>query len=239
MVKLISEAYSVYQLEVVQHNKVYQRYADDFINSHIYHDAADAWSKNQHNKNIGILKTLLYERYEIVLQYFSKQGLSEDDIEIMTNLLDTTEAAYLTTPLQSESQPISTVEPPAIIPNFECSFDTTSIHLLVRCANGLQIFKEKVTYEDMASLFSCKPVRKLTAANNGFVAVFFKGLSSRGLIVSNWQNVISTHQLILSSSRKTHLTQKSLSCALYQYCDKPWSSKYGLLDKYLDELCKD
>ena len=237
--KLISEAYGVYQSEVLQHNKVYQRYADDFINSHVYHDAADAWSKNQHNKNIGILKTLLYERYEIVLQYFSKQDLSEDEIEIMINLLDTTEAAYLTTPPQSEAQPISTLDAPAIIPNFECSFDSTSINLLVRCVNSLQIFKEKVTFEDISSLFSCKPVRKLTAANNGFVAVFFYSLCCRHLIVSNWQNVISTHKLILSSSRKTHLTQKSLSGALYQYCNKPLSSKYSLLDKYLDELRKD
>ena len=220
--------------------KVYQRYADDFVNSHIYHDATDAWSKNQHNVNIGILKTLLYERYDIVYKFFSAQGTTVTDVEEIIHLLDTTEAPYLTTPDQTDTDPTSSVVPSAIFPNFECSFDDTSIHLIVRCVNGLQIFKEKVTFEDIASLFACKPIRKLTATNNGFVAVFFKALCSRGLIVSNWQNVISVHNLILSSSRKAFLNQKSLSAGLYQYGEKKqWTSKDDLLNKYLDELCKE
>ena len=167
----------------------------------------------------------------MVLQFFNKSVLTEAEVEKIIYLLDTTESAYLNSSVVPEFQTTTTVESPTIHPNFECSFDAHSLLSIVHCVNELQIFREKVTYEDMASLFACKPLRKLTATNNGFVAVFFRALSARGLIVSNWQHVISIHKLILSSSRKAFLTQKSLSGGLYQYGEKQWSSKDDLLNR--------
>ena len=47
MLELLHEAYDLYQVEVVNQGKLYQRYADDFVYSHEFHDAIDAWSKNE------------------------------------------------------------------------------------------------------------------------------------------------------------------------------------------------
>ena len=51
MLELLNEAYDLYQVEVVNQGKLYQRYADDFVYSHEFHDAIDAWSKNEHQIN--------------------------------------------------------------------------------------------------------------------------------------------------------------------------------------------
>ena len=56
--------------EVVNQNKRYLRFAEDFINSHKFHDAKDARSKNEHEKNLGIIKALLFGNRKIVEKYF-------------------------------------------------------------------------------------------------------------------------------------------------------------------------
>ena len=48
--------------EVVNQNKRYLRFAEDFINSHKFHDAKDARSKNEHEKNLGIIKAFIAVR---------------------------------------------------------------------------------------------------------------------------------------------------------------------------------
>ena len=58
--KLCRELNSQYMAEVVNQNKRYLRFAEDFINSHKFHDAKDARSKNEHEKNLGIIKALLF-----------------------------------------------------------------------------------------------------------------------------------------------------------------------------------
>jgi len=47
LLEMLREAYDLYQVEVVNQGKLYQRYADDFVYSHEFHDAIDAWSKNE------------------------------------------------------------------------------------------------------------------------------------------------------------------------------------------------
>ena len=66
MLELLNEAYDLYQVEVVNQGKLYQRYADDFVYSHEFHDAIDAWSKNEHQKNYRILDSLLTNRRDLV-----------------------------------------------------------------------------------------------------------------------------------------------------------------------------
>lgn len=70
LLEMLREAYDLYQVEVVNQGKLYQRYADDFVYSHEFHDDLDAWSKNEHQKNYRILDSLLSIE-ETLLSYFS------------------------------------------------------------------------------------------------------------------------------------------------------------------------
>ena len=59
MLELLHEAYDLYQVEVVNQGKLYQRYADDFVYSHEFHDAIDAWSKNESEVSETELREML------------------------------------------------------------------------------------------------------------------------------------------------------------------------------------
>ena len=63
------EAHETYVAEVINFGKRYERFAEDFLNSNLHHDAEDALSKNQHAKNFAIIKGLLL-RKELVQKYF-------------------------------------------------------------------------------------------------------------------------------------------------------------------------
>ena len=53
----------------------------DFIHSTQYHDATDAWSKNEHQKNYCIVSELLENHEKLVCQYFSQSTLDETQIK--------------------------------------------------------------------------------------------------------------------------------------------------------------
>lgn len=57
--RLVYQAHEVYKAEVLTHRKCYRRFMLDFIHSTQYHDATDAWSKNEHQKNYCIVSELL------------------------------------------------------------------------------------------------------------------------------------------------------------------------------------
>lgn len=222
---LLNEAFDLYEIEVKGLLKSYYRYSEDFVNSHIYCDAADAWSKNEHNKNVGIIRFLLLERYDLVQQFFSKPRLSERDLNELIHLI-----AFS---VRSSDNGFTNHKS---YYDFDCNLDSESICTLVKCANKFSLFKSKVSYEDIKSLFECSPSKKLIAQNNGLLAIFFNYLKSKNIIAPTWQSVISSRHLIYSSNEKDFLTQKNLSAALYQYSMKKGSKKVIMMFNILNSL---
>ena len=62
---------------VVINGMTYDRFRDDFINSHTFHDEADAACKNDHQVNLGRIGSLLSLREELVRKY-SVTDLNEE-----------------------------------------------------------------------------------------------------------------------------------------------------------------
>ena len=79
---MLHEAYDLFQVEVINQGKLYQRYADDFVYSHEFHDAIDAWSKNEHQKNYRIVDSLLSNRRDLVETYFNKEEIDDADLMV-------------------------------------------------------------------------------------------------------------------------------------------------------------
>ena len=52
----------MYQSEVATGRKLYKLFALDFLNSHHHTDRRDAAGLNEHRKNLGILKGILFAR---------------------------------------------------------------------------------------------------------------------------------------------------------------------------------
>lgn len=206
---LYKSAFRSYQQEVVGGGKLYDRYATDFLNSHTYTDCMDAAGMNNHLTNLGIMTDLLKTRKDLVVRFFGRQKFSHEDFIDMQRLLDTTDA--------SGPIPIDNLLPNGGNDNphtFECIFSSIQMSLIVHCANEAHLFSGPVTESDMQSLFDCKPATPLRSANNRRVAMFFDSLCEQDLICKQWQQVIATHGLVLSSADGKPLKCGNLSSAL-------------------------
>ena len=59
----------MFRKAVVEQGFKYDRIREDFINSHTFHDAADADSRNDHKVNLGRIGSLLSTRDDLVRKY--------------------------------------------------------------------------------------------------------------------------------------------------------------------------
>lgn len=206
---LYKSAYTSYQKEVVGNGKLYHRYVNDFLNSHTYADCFDATGMNIHQMNLGIMNTLLRSRRDLVELYFNEKSFTREHFVVMQRMLDTTKVPG-TDPVGHHYS-----EDADEIPyTFECMFTPTQMSLITRCANETHLFSHPVTEQEMESLFSCNPERPLKSANNRRVAIFFDSLCERNLICKQWQLVIATHGLVLSSANSEPLKCGNISTAL-------------------------
>ena len=235
---MVREAHQTYVAEVMNLGKRYERFAEDFLNSNLYHDAEDALSKNQHAKNYAIIKGLLL-RKELVQKYFVASDLKDEDIKHLLNIHDTTAPPSLS--VLSINRTDSGHSLPAIFvsgssSDFKPNIPSEAIDLIVHCVNEAGLFREKVSQQDMLSFFSCATDKKFISSNSRLVAMFFDGIAEKCYITDAWQHVIEQHQLIISSSGKKLLTAKDLSSSLYQNNEKTSKSKEKALSKLLEML---
>ena len=82
---MVEQAYVSYKEEVVTRQKSYRRYVLDFIHSKRFHDATDAWSKNEHQKNYHTVIELLRKHERLVRKHFDHDILDENGISTLLN----------------------------------------------------------------------------------------------------------------------------------------------------------
>lgn len=198
---LFMEAYRRYQSEVIGCGKSYDRYADDFICDHRFNYAVSALEANQKYTNLNRIDTLLMERRDLVEKYFSSKVFGPTDFAAMFSEFNRGKAPAIPTVAATKSM------------NFGCDLTARQTQAIADIANDLNIFRQKVSGEDMANLFSPSPDIRLMSANNRKLAILFDSLSYEKLIVGDWQKVIAATGIIISSANAA-LTQSKLSTAL-------------------------
>lgn len=227
LLELCHEAYDLYQVEVIHSNKLYQRFADDFVYSHEFHDALDARSKNEHQKNFNIIKTLLWERRDLIELFFSQPSLSDNSINELINLFNSTTSI----PNKNASHVPSAGER-----SFDCCLTKDEYVILAECCNTMEIFTSKVSVEQIISLLDGSLTKPLRSNNNRYLAYLFEQLSIRSLIVKNWQIVIDCKKQIYSSSGNTFLTQRAVASALHQVSAGGMSATCKMIYDYADQI---
>lgn len=195
------EAHRRYQSEVIGCGKSYERYADDFICDHRFNYAVSALEANQKYTNLNRIDTLLMERRDLVEKYFSSKVFGPTDFAAMFSEFNRGTA------------PISPVIAGGKTMNFGCDLTAMQTQAIADIANDLNIFRQPVSGEDMAKLFSPSPHIRLISANNRKLAILFDSLSYEKLIAGDWQKVIAATGVIISSANAP-LTQSKLSTAL-------------------------
>lgn len=83
--RLVEQAQKSYKDEVTTRQKSYRRYVLDFTHSHRFHDANDAWSKNEHLKNYHTVIELLGKHEILIRKHFDHDLLDENGIIKLLN----------------------------------------------------------------------------------------------------------------------------------------------------------
>ena len=197
----------------------YDRFREDFINSHTFHAVRNPVIKNDHQVNLGRIAALLMNREDLVRKYYSGVSDHETFLSCMRELM-----------LEGGGRP------KARSLNFECFFSDKVLTLLAQAANDIPLFRRPVSSKDMGRLFnecSANDGDPLVANKNTVLAYFFSQMNSYGLITASYQLVIATNRLIMGSRGREYLNQHDLSVALVRYGMKDRPAKMRI-DRWVD-----
>ena len=185
--ELYETAYAEFQTQFVTGRKTYHRYVTDFISFNLLIDSSDISSWKQHTMNINSMFDLLANRKDLVLKYFSQDGLTRQEFRKLHQEFNTTET------VAEESNDYGAAD-----------YVPTSLS----CFNDIQL---------SLIAFSCSLDRPLQVSNNGLAALFLDCLRSEHLISHNWQKVIADYQLLCSYKTKKVLKRTDISTSLSEY----------------------
>lgn len=237
--RLVRQAHETYKAEVSTRQKSYRRYALDFIHSKQFHDAKDAWSKNEHQKNYHTVADLLREHEKLVCRYFNRETF--DDPEV-ADLLNEFYAFDLPAPAHIHSGREDRECPPPSLSNtaIEPALDKNTLDLIVQLANEVGLFKEVLNADDVIARYATDTLRTTTSRNNTRLVVLLDKLASNGIIPYHWQATIAKKMLIISSSGKKYLDQHDMSSTLNRSKETPSSIEekrfLSIIDKYIKRI---
>lgn len=131
--------------------KRYNRYVDDFINSHRYINCNSAICRNCHEMNIHIAKGLLTECTHLIQSFFAASDFSFEKCMELQRKYDRSEPL----PPSIEHHAGRDIKAPPL--SFGCNFTQEQMTGIVSCTNTYHLFYvSEVCIEDMEALFSCK-----------------------------------------------------------------------------------
>ena len=200
----------MYQSEVVTGGKLYKLFAMDFLNSHHHIDRRDAEGLNEHQKNLGILRRILFTRKDLLVR-FSEAGTPDDaTLKDLLHLYYTTEAP----PGQEAGAAVSVPSKQNHSLSLGCCLDDDQLSLIADCANEARVFVEVLDASILRSLLEGKLAVPLRSRNNRMLSYFFDQLCRHGLILSRWQNLLEQAGSILGPKDNKPLRHEQFSNAL-------------------------
>ena len=218
---LLSEARVIYLQDVIADGKRYNRYVNDFVNSHRYINCNDAVCRNCHEMNIHIVKGLLHDCAGLVKKFFTADTFSFEDCMRLKWKYD----FY-------ESSPGSPgADNPAHTPplSFGCNFSREQMKGIAACATAFHLFcVSTLRIEDMEALFSCKEGFHIRVNNLRHVTIFFDALLENSFIQSRWQSVLDKGRFLQSKDGSRFITASNLSSALSAVRKNMTSVAYGI-----------
>ena len=228
--QLYRAAYEQYQSEILNGEKAYSRYVNDFYSYHLPCAYMNEEAIRLHVMRVFALKELLEDRSDLVETFFTKDSFCEEDFFQMDYLFN---------------KGMKIVEPE---PVFLAHFNDEQIHLITKFAKEASLFQPAASEEDIKNLFECKLSHPLQATVNRHVALFLGKLHDKGLIPHAWQMIIEENKLVSSSFNNEPLRGTQLRCGLSQarYANlgkKPNSNKpddemgfYDTCDSFIKKL---
>ena len=195
--QLCRTAFEQYKSEIINGEKTYSRYANDWFYYHLPVSGLNEADMKAHFMHVCELRELLEERRDLVDVFFSKDKFDEKDCQKMLNLFNSGNG----------------IEPEA---DYLAHFTNEQIARITDFATASSLFRVEVTEEDIKNLFECKLKKPLQANNNRNIALFFGALREHGLLPFQWQMIMERNKLLSSSSNNEPLRASQLRCSLSQ-----------------------
>lgn len=205
---MLSKARELYLQDVVAEGKRYDRYVDDFVNSHRYIDCDHAVCRNCHEMNIHIVKGVLSDCAVLVKPLFTAASFSLEECMELKRMYDTSESL----PITGKHRVYKPMDAPPL--SFGCNFTHEQMAGIVSCANIYHLFCMPVCIEDMEALFACKEGFRIRVEHIRHVVVLFDALLENSLILSRWQAVLDKGRFLQSKDGERFISAASLSSAL-------------------------
>ena len=163
--RLVEQAQKSYKDEVTTRQKSYRRYVLDFTHSHRFHDAIDAWSKNEHLKNYHTVIELLRKHEILIRKHFDHDLLDENGIIKLLNEFYAIDLSESTTESDNSSpgNPIQTIQNTNIKP----LLDRHTLDLIVQLANEVCLVRPARTYSKGCKSLNRPDSGKVTAKGKG------------------------------------------------------------------------
>ena len=196
--RLYRAAYEQYQSEILNDEKEYSRYVNDFIYYHLPCSCFREADIRLHVKHVFALKELLEERRDLVDAFFSQDGFDEKDFLLMDDLFN-------------KGKSLDEPEP-----EYLAHFSEEQICIITNFVRSTSLFKSEVSESDIKDLFECRLSVPLQAKVNRYVAIFFGKLREHGLLPYSWQMIMENHKLVTSSVNNVPLRASQLRCGLSQ-----------------------
>ena len=208
----------------------------DFLNSHHHTDRRDAAGLNEHRKNLGILKGILFTRRDLLVRFSEVNTPDDALLKDLLHLYYTTEAPP---PKQEGDTPLASAAKQNHSLSLGCCLDEDQLSLIANCANEARVFVEVLYASMLRSLLEGKLTVPLTSRNNRMLAYLFDQLCRHGLILPRWQNLLEQAGSILSPKGNKPLKHEQFSNALTHARSTPNSMQKKIRDciQQVQERC--
>ena len=192
---LFRAAHEQYQSEIVNGNKRYHRYVNDFVSYNFPFFGKENLIR-EHVKNINLIYELLTERRDLVDKFIAKTDFSEEDFQQMMVEFNT---------VYSEPVYYSHI---ALFSDEQISMITDYLN------NHEKMFVKEVTKSQIKDFFECKLTTPLTVKSLPDFAIFLDKMYFYRLIVRRWAHLIDVHKMIMSQRTMRPATKRGIIARL-------------------------
>lgn len=217
--ELYQAAYVQYRSEVMNGDKKYDRFVNDFISYNIFIGSSDSSQIKEHIRNVSALYELLTCRIDLIKEYFTLPTFDKEAYFQMNHRFNTTDFVE---------------KLPAIIG----VFNDQQLGLITHFANEAKLFVSKVDVKTMHSFFACSLKKSLFVNHSAPVLLLLNVLSICKFIDNRWKQMVADNGLLAPTRTMKPFSRTALSSRLYdavKHQASPLQEPYGSLIKKLQE----
>ena len=189
---LFRAAHEQYQSQIVNGNKLYHRFVNDFISYHLPYFGQDEHRIRMHISNVSSLYELLTERHDLINRFFVKENFTYEDCQAMLREFNTVELVY------DHSRQMAV-------------FNDDQIILLMKFINEEELFANDIDESELREFFSCTLREPLVARKTTWLLLLLNALAHEKFLVRGWQKLIVDNQLLKSNKARKPITKSAIS----------------------------